>query len=191
MPFEYPDVDLISKNTLISAIDICISCAGDFLKVFDPPPIEYTDAQELNAWFDSSLRSRGVRFVLQTEVRQYCLNKLRSKNRLDRALMTLQGMGYIRLFKWGKHKAIDLAPLLYCDQFMVEMALGKPSGHSYNVALVSDVGKGFPFCWYGLPIQTESRIYSALTCRSPSVFYSGNNIKLLFLLFLAEIAGIF
>lgn len=126
--FEYPSLDLISKDTLRSAIDICTSCAGDFLKVFDKPPIEFTDAQELNAWFDSNYKNRGARFVYQTEVRQYCLNKLRSKNRLDRALMTLQSMGYIRLFKWGKSKAIDLNPLLYFDQFMIEMTLGKPSG---------------------------------------------------------------
>ena len=106
--FEKFDGD-IALNTLEAAIDFCRSCSNDFLKLFMPPPQEQLDAGELDNWFNR-FRSTGQRYVPKNIIRQCCPNKLREKNRLNRALEVLCSGGRISLGIMGRSACVDVTP---------------------------------------------------------------------------------
>ena len=91
----------IPLELLEAAVSYCCYCSDEFMRLFMPVPQDQSDALELNAWL-SSLRSAGRRFVRKNYVRQFCLNKLREKGRLDRALEVLRLRGEISFLLLGK-----------------------------------------------------------------------------------------
>ncbi|KAA0943747.1 DUF3987 domain-containing protein [Pseudomonas sp. ANT_H14] len=106
--FEKLDGD-IALNTLDTAIDFCRSSSNDFLKLFMPPPQECLDADELDNWLDR-VRNTGERLVRKNYIRQHCPNKLREKNRLDRALEVLCRNGRISFCDVGRSACVDVMP---------------------------------------------------------------------------------
>ena len=124
--FEAPDSD-ISIGILIDAINICMFSSDCFLTLFDPPPQDQQDAMDLNNWLTENLRSNGnVRFIPKNHIRQFCPNKLREKNRLNHALLSLAQGRFIGMLLHGKTQYIDLFPAAYCDQGMLVSMLGHP-----------------------------------------------------------------
>lgn len=112
--FEEGEGD-ISVATLRFAISYCLYCSDEFLRLFMPPPQEQLDAGELWGWL-ANLYNSGRRYVAKNHVRQFCLNKLRRKGRLDAALEVLRFRGCIGFVSVGRTLALDLQPCLPADQ---------------------------------------------------------------------------
>lgn len=124
--FEDPDSD-ITTAILMDAVNICMYCSDCYLKLFDPPPKEYSDAQMLNEWLNLNMRSnQNLRLVNKNSIRQFGPNSLREKNTLNHALMVLQQQGIIGMFLWGRHHIIDLYPQSPIDAAQIAFLLGSP-----------------------------------------------------------------
>ena len=104
----------ISLDTLKFAINYCLHCSDEFMRLFVPPPQEQLDGCELNYWFDR-IRNSGRRYIRKNYVRQSCLNKLRKNDRLNLALEFLRVNGYVSFDYCGKTHVIDLVPMLPRD----------------------------------------------------------------------------
>lgn len=104
----------ISLEILEAAVSYCFYCSDEFMRLFMPMPQDQADALELSVWL-GSLRSAGQRFVRKNYVRQFCLNKLREKGRLDRALEVLRLRGEISFLLLGKTICLDLLPFSLVD----------------------------------------------------------------------------
>ncbi|SEM06461.1 YfjI family protein [Halomonas daqiaonensis] len=101
--------DLITKATLLQAIDLSNWSSMQFHEVFEPLPQVCRDAQLLNVWFQDH-RNRNIRFLPRTWVRQRCPNSLRKRDRLLGALDELQAHGQVMQFMDGKTGMLDLMP---------------------------------------------------------------------------------
>lgn len=98
---------LVSLQTLEFAIELCLWCSDEFKRIFAIPKQEEIDAVELNNWLDR-YRSKGSGWVYKNDVRQRCPNKLREKDRLNRALSVLRDQGKINFSKSGRAQYIEL-----------------------------------------------------------------------------------
>lgn len=105
--FEGFDGD-VSLPALEFAVELCLWCSDEFKRIFAVPKQEEIDAVELNNWLDR-YRSKGSEWVLKNDVRQRCPNKLREKDRLDRALSILRDEGKINFSKSGSARYIELS----------------------------------------------------------------------------------
>lgn len=104
--FEGFDGD-VSLRTLEFSVELCLWCSDEFKRIFAMPKQEETDAVELNNWLDR-YRSKGLDWVFKNDVRQRCPNKLREKDRLDRALSVLRDQGKINFSKSGRAQYVEL-----------------------------------------------------------------------------------
>lgn len=104
--FEGFDGD-VSLQTLEFAVEFCLWCSDEFKRIFATPKQEEIDAVELNNWLDR-YRSKGFDWVFKNDVRQRCPNKLREKDRLNRALSVLRDQGKINFSKSGRAQYIEL-----------------------------------------------------------------------------------
>lgn len=104
----------ISLELLEAAVGYCLYCSDEFMRLFMPMPQDQADALELSVWL-GNLRNAGQRFVRKNYVRQFCLNKLREKGRLDRALEVLRLRGEISFLLLGKTLCLDLLPFSLVD----------------------------------------------------------------------------
>lgn len=104
--FEGFDGD-VSLQTLEFAVEFCLWCSDEFKRIFATPKQEEIDAVELNNWLDR-YRSKGSEWVFKNDVRQRCPNKLREKDRLNRALSVLRDQGKINFSKSGRAQYIEL-----------------------------------------------------------------------------------
>ncbi|BCR24423.1 YfjI family protein [Aquipseudomonas alcaligenes] len=94
--FEGED-EFISLRVLNFAIDFCHWCSDEFYEIFSPPkplPQEEQDAIELDEWIQK-WRIRGGTWMPKNYMRKYGANKLRQKDRLDRALEVLFREGVV------------------------------------------------------------------------------------------------
>lgn len=107
----------ISLITLNAAIVFCESCSDDFLKLFMSPPQQCLDADELDNWLNR-FRNGGGRFLRKNYIRQHCPNKLREKNRFNRALEVLQNAGKVSLGDMEGYACVDVSPSLLHHQPM-------------------------------------------------------------------------
>lgn len=124
--FEDPDSD-ITTAILMDAVNICMYCSDCYLKLFDRPPREVSDAIMLNEWLNLNLRSNSsLRLINKNHIRQFGPNPLREKNRLNHALMVLQQQRIIGMFLWGRHHIIDLYPTVPIDSAQIAFLLGNP-----------------------------------------------------------------
>ncbi|UUJ40040.1 DUF3987 domain-containing protein [Pseudomonas extremaustralis] len=101
----------ISLSTLNAAIGFCESCSNDFFKLFMPPPQEQLDACELDHWLNH-FRNPYNHLVRKNYIRQHCPNKLREKNRLDRALDVLCSKGLVSWVFNGRVTFVNVLPQL-------------------------------------------------------------------------------
>lgn len=101
---------LVSCDTLDAAIDLCCWYSDEFFDIFIPPPEEETDSAELEAWIRAYIDD-GRRLVPKNIIRQYGPNKLRGKQRLERALGVLQDKGIIDYLIRGKTTYVKLVGL--------------------------------------------------------------------------------
>lgn len=101
----------ISLGTLEAAVTVCGSCSGEFLRIFMPPPQEEVDALELNSWLQR-YRSCHQRYVRKNYILQHGPNKLRGRERLNRALDVLYRQGQVSLVQCGKMLQVDLSPMM-------------------------------------------------------------------------------
>lgn len=99
----------ISLTTLQFAVDFCLWCSDEFHNLFVLPEQEVTDALELDEWL-WRYRDDRVNTIPKNYVRQHCPNKLREKNRLNRAFEELRCQRKIDFFWEGKTMWIDLFP---------------------------------------------------------------------------------
>ncbi|PPK37589.1 hypothetical protein CD175_15025 [Pseudomonas laurylsulfatiphila] len=109
--FEFGDGE-ISLGTLEAAISVCGWCSDEFLRIFMPPPQEEVDALELNSWLQR-YRSSNQRYVPKNYVLQHGPNKLRGRERLNRALEVLRRQGEVSLSQCGKTMQVDLFPMMF------------------------------------------------------------------------------
>ncbi|ANJ58558.1 hypothetical protein PMA3_26735 [Pseudomonas silesiensis] len=104
--FEGFDGD-VSLQTLEFAVELCLWCSDEFKRIFAIPMQEEIDAVQLNIWLDR-YRSKGFDYVFKNEVLQRGPNKLREKERLDRALSVLRNQGKIDFSRSGRARHIEL-----------------------------------------------------------------------------------
>lgn len=104
--FEGFDGD-VSLQTLEFAVELCLWCSDEFKRIFAIPKQEEIDAVQLNIWFDR-YRSKGLDYVYKNDVLQRGPNKLREKERLDRALSVLRDQGKIDFSRSGRARHIEL-----------------------------------------------------------------------------------
>lgn len=93
--FEGKEGD-IGIETLEAAILIAYLSSIDYLKLFVPPPREYTDAITLDEWFDK-YRSQGQFLLDKSYARNFCPNSVR-RDHYDFALLVLLKQGKVC---WG------------------------------------------------------------------------------------------
>lgn len=99
----------ISMATLQFSIDFCLWCSDEFHNLFVLPEQEVADALELDNWL-WRYREDGTDAIPKNYIRQHCPNKLREKNRLDRAFEELRRQRKLGFFWQGKKMWIDLFP---------------------------------------------------------------------------------
>lgn len=87
----------VSRSTLKFSIDFCLWCSDEFYYLFLPKTQEELDAEELSKWL-LCFWDKGGDWLAKNYIRQYGPNKMREKNRLNKALEQLHSQGEIRFF---------------------------------------------------------------------------------------------
>lgn len=101
----------ISARTIEVSIKICKWYSEEFIRIFRPIPQDKSDVLELKEWF-VLLLNRGQIHVPKNYVRQFGPNRLRFKERLDKALNTLINEGAIVEFIERKTRYLNLSPAI-------------------------------------------------------------------------------
>lgn len=99
----------VSWGTLRFSVDFCLWCSDEFNYLFLPPKQEEVDASELSEWLRCHW-DKGTDWMTKNYIRQYGPNKLRGKDRLNRALEELHSQRKIRFFYRGRTQCVELLP---------------------------------------------------------------------------------
>lgn len=114
--FEGYEGTKISVETLMSAANVVMWYAQEFVRLFSPPdPLHETikDAYDLEYWLVRLVAARGWDCVHKTFVMQRGPNRLRNKDRLDWAVNCLVAGGRISIFWQGKKQFFHLNPAFF------------------------------------------------------------------------------
>ena len=114
--FEGYEGTTISVDTLMSAADVVLWYAQEFIRLFSPAdPLQdmITDAYELEGWLVRLVCSRGWYHVPTNFILQHGPNKLRNRDRLEWALNCIVTGGRASFFWQGKKRLIQLTPAFF------------------------------------------------------------------------------
>lgn len=106
----------ISVETLMSAADVVLWYAQEFIRLFSPPdPLQdiINEACELESWLVRFVCSRGLYQLPTNFLLQYGPNKLRNRDRLEWALNCLIRCGRGSFVWQGKKRHIQLNPTFF------------------------------------------------------------------------------
>lgn len=132
------DSYVISLDMLERAINLIDWHVGEYRQFFVLPPEmpqEMQDADMLYPWLCQFTQRRCNRYLMKNDVRKHAPNCLRSKQRLEQALLVLAQRGQISLWQLGKIGYIDMSPHLPYDPISLQVALNsyriKPGQSSF------------------------------------------------------------
>lgn len=124
---EYGPEGNISLATLSQAIEVCLYCSEQFMRLFREPPQEEVDLAKLGKWI-SDKRQAGHRYIKKSLVLTH--GPLRPAGRLDIALATLDAQKVIGIWVFPRvtisgrptksTKIIDLLPHMAPDQYAMQ-----------------------------------------------------------------------
>jgi len=97
----------VSRSTLKFSVDFCLWCSDEFYYLFLPKAQEQLDAEELNKWL-LYFWDKGDDWIAKNYIRQYGPNKMREKNRLNKALEELHSQGKIKFFNRRGVQCVEL-----------------------------------------------------------------------------------
>lgn len=120
------DSDVISLDMLERAISFIDWYIKEYQRVFTVPPEmpqEVQDADMLYPWLCQFVNRRCNRYLMKNDIRKHAPNCLRSKQRLEQALLMLAQRGQIALWQLGKTCYIDMSPQLPYDPTSLQTAL--------------------------------------------------------------------
>lgn len=90
----------INLESLCLAIDICMYCSDEFLRLFNEPPQEEIDTAKLNSWFEKKYQA-GHRYICKSFVLTH--GPLKPAARLDIALNTFYQQQIIGILNYPRY----------------------------------------------------------------------------------------
>lgn len=100
---------VISRETMEFSIRVCMWYSDEFKRLFVFPSQSELDVEALNKWIDGKLKD-GHREVSKNEILQYGPGRIRKKDRLNDAIVTLCNKGKISTYTYKGKEFVRFRP---------------------------------------------------------------------------------